>query len=103
MDEARRIIIRHADGREFSVARADYDAAPADAAGRTYQQLGFRIVRWEDGAAYHGPSDPAPAPDPVRLAPPPDPTADNDARNLPADDPGDDGGDEPAARRRRGA
>lgn len=99
MDDARRIVIRHADGREYAVTRAAYDAAPADAAGRTYQQLGFRIVRWEDGAAYRGPDDAAPAAAPVREAPPPPPGADNDARNQPADDESD---DESSARRRRG-
>jgi hypothetical protein len=85
MDEQRTVVIRHRDGREVAVTRAAYDTVPVDPAGRTYKQLGWRIVRWEDGQPYRSPDDAPPADatgDEVRLAPPPPPDADNDSRNL---------------------
>jgi hypothetical protein len=54
----RRVVIEHADGRSYAVTLEAYRAQPIDAEGHTYQQLGFKLVRWEDtGEPYKAPSE----------------------------------------------
>lgn len=52
---ARMVRIAHRDGREFAVTPADYRSKKTDAEGQTYEQQGFKIVRWEDGEPYEEP------------------------------------------------
>lgn len=55
---ARNIVIEHhADERRCAVTPEDYFSKAIDDEGHTYQQLGWRIVRWEDGEPYRSPSE----------------------------------------------
>lgn len=47
------VIIRHPDGREYAIDESDFRKAKVDIDGKkTYADLGFEIVSYEDGEEY---------------------------------------------------
>lgn len=58
----RRVIIRHPkSGREYAILPADFRRRKAfaedDGSVKTYEEAGFRIVSYEDGAPYQPPAE----------------------------------------------
>jgi hypothetical protein len=53
-DEQRTVIIEKGD-RQVAVVLADYRSKAIDAEGHTYQQLGWRVVRFEDDRSPYKP------------------------------------------------
>ena len=54
----RRVRIEHKDGRSYQVTPADFrrkNVAPEGQPKATYEEMGFRIVRWADGEDYESP------------------------------------------------
>jgi hypothetical protein len=49
------VVIRHRDGREFEVSESDFRRAKVEQ-GKTYDELGFKIVRNADGSEYEAPA-----------------------------------------------
>lgn len=52
----RMIVIEHKDGRTFAVTPADFRRAKVGPAGETYEELGFKALRYEDGEPYEPPA-----------------------------------------------
>jgi hypothetical protein len=52
---ARMIVIEHKDGRVYAVTPADFHHAKVGPNGETYEEMGFRAVRYEDGEPYEAP------------------------------------------------
>lgn len=48
---ARRVVIEHKDGRTYAVTERDFNNVKIEDE-KTYADLGFKIIRWEDGEAY---------------------------------------------------
>ena len=57
MAQAERRVVIERRGRQVAVTLDDYRKKAIDDAGHTYQQLGWRIVSWEDGEPYRPPSE----------------------------------------------
>lgn len=55
----RMVIIRHRDGSEFGILPKDFDKVRAnpetEEEPKTYAELGYKIVSWQDGEEYDGP------------------------------------------------
>lgn len=54
-DQKRRVIIRHPDGREYSVLPRDFTVKDVSPERESYAEQGFRIVSYIGGAEYDGP------------------------------------------------
>lgn len=64
-----RVIIRHADGTEYSVTEHDFytykphtEETDPEQANKTYGELGFKITSWANGVRYVRSRDDEPAP-----------------------------------------
>lgn len=51
----RMVVITHKDGRRVAVTPHDFKHAKVGPAGETYEALGWKVERWEDGAEYEEP------------------------------------------------
>lgn len=56
----KRVVIEHRDGREYGIAPADFDKRKIEG-DKTYKDLGFKIIKYEDGSEYVPPEDKAAA------------------------------------------
>jgi hypothetical protein len=46
------VLIQHKDGRDYAIEEADFDRVPIEG-DKTYKDLGFKIIRYQDGSPYH--------------------------------------------------
>jgi hypothetical protein len=55
MADTKRVLITHADGREYTILPADFTNPRVSPDRRSYADRGFRIAAYADGTPYDGP------------------------------------------------
>lgn len=55
MPEPQRVLIVHADGREYTVLPSDFTNPIVSTDKNSYADQGFRVVSYADGTSYGGP------------------------------------------------